>query len=250
MNQPRLSGTVAVITGASSGIGAATARAIASEGATVVVLARRVDRLTELVSDIEATGGSAQAHEVDVTDADAVARAIASIGDEFGRIDILVNNAGFLANTPALEADLADWHQMVDVNINGVLNITHAALPLVAAAPGGVRGIADIVTLSSVAGRRVPRPESNVYSATKHAVTAFSEALRRELAEKQVRVGVVEPGVVRSEMTTGDSKGAPDATQGTPLLAEDIADAIVYMVTRPDHAAVNEILIRPSEQSL
>ncbi|KQS00479.1 oxidoreductase [Williamsia sp. Leaf354] len=250
MTKERLSGTLAVITGASSGIGAATARALASEGATVVVLARRLDRLTELVAEIESTGGTARAREVDVTDADAVSRVIASIGEEFGRIDILVNNAGFLSNRPAVEASLADWHQMVDVNINGVLNTTHAALPLVTAAVGGARDIADIVTISSVAGRRVPRPESNVYSATKHAVTAFSEAIRRELAEKRVRVGVVEPGVVRSEMTTGDSVGAPDATQGAPLLAEDIADAIVYIVTRPAHAAVNEILIRPSEQTL
>ncbi|MGZ8178612.1 SDR family oxidoreductase [Williamsia sp. SKLECPSW1] len=248
MAQGRLTGTVAVITGASSGIGAATARALAGEGATVVLLARRGDRLTEVVDSIESDGGTARALEVDVTDATAVARVIGEVGEEFGRIDVLVNNAGFLANGPALEADLDEWHRMVDVNVNGVLNTTHAALPLVTAAVGGARGVADIVTISSVAGRRVPTPESNVYSATKHAVTAFSEAIRRELTQKQVRVGVVEPGVVRSEMTTGGGKGAPDATQGSPLMAEDIADAIVYMVTRPDHAAVNEILIRPTEQ--
>lgn len=248
MTQGRLTGTVAVITGASSGIGEATAHALAREGSTVVLLARRLDRLTTVVEAIEADGGKARAHEVDVTDASAVAQVVRTIGDEFGCIDILVNNAGFLANGPALEADLDEWHRMVDVNVTGVLNTTHAALPLVTAAVGRARGVADIVTVSSLAGRRVPTPESNVYSATKHAVTAFSEAIRRELVPERVRVGLVEPGIVRSEMTTGGGKGAPDATQGDPLVAEDIADAILYIVTRPDHAAVGEIVIRPSEQ--
>ncbi len=248
MTQGRLTGTVAVITGASSGIGEATAHALAREGATVVLLARRLDRLTEVVGAIEADGGQARAHEVDVTDASAVAEVIGAVGEEFGCIDILVNNAGFLSNGPALEADLDEWHRMVDVNVTGVLNTTHAALPLVTAAVGRARGVADIVTVSSLAGRRVPTLESNVYSATKHAVTAFSEAIRRELVPRRVRVGLVEPGIVRSEMTTGGGKGAPDATQGDPLVAEDIADAILYIVTRPDHAAVGEIVIRPSEQ--
>jgi NADP-dependent 3-hydroxy acid dehydrogenase YdfG len=248
MTQGRLDGTVAVITGASSGIGEATAHALAREGSTVVLLARRRDRLSEVVATIASADGTARAHEVDVTDAGAVADVFATITEEFGRIDILVNNAGFLANGPALEADLADWHRMVDVNVTGVLNTTHAAFPLLTAAVGQVRGVADIVTVSSLAGRRVPTPESNVYSATKHAVTAFSEAIRRELVPKRVRVGLVEPGIVRSEMTTGGGKGAPDATQGDPLVADDIADAIVYIVTRPDHAAVGEIVIRPSEQ--
>ncbi|MGJ0120384.1 SDR family oxidoreductase [Williamsia sp. MIQD14] len=248
MGPARLQDTIAVVTGASSGIGEATARALAAEGATVVVLARRRDRLDEVVTAIGSDGGTAHAHEVDVTDASAVAEVMASIAERFGRIDILVTNAGFLANSLARDADLDDWHRMLDVNIGGVLNATHAALPHVKAAVGGVRGVADIVTVSSLAGRRVPTAESNVYSATKHAVNAFSEALRRELVAARVRVGVVEPGVVRSEMTTGGGKGAPDATTGDPLRADDIADAIVYMVTRPDHAAVNEILIRPTEQ--
>ncbi|WP_045824299.1 SDR family oxidoreductase [Williamsia herbipolensis] len=248
MASARLGETVAVVTGASSGIGEATARALAAEGATVVLLARRRDRLDELVATIGSDGGTAHAHEVDVTDASAVAEVMTSLAEQFGRIDILVNNAGFLANSLARDADLDDWHRMLDVNVGGVLNTTHAALPHVVAAAGDVRGVADIVTVSSLAGRRVPTAESNVYSATKHAVNAFSEALRRELVGERVRVGVVEPGVVRSEMTTGGGKGAPDATTGDPLHAEDIADAIVYMVTRPDHVAVNEILIRPTEQ--
>lgn len=250
MTQERLGGTVAVITGASSGIGEATAHALAREGATVIVLARRADRLVKVVEAIEADGGRAHAHEVDVTDASAVARVMSAVGSEHGRIDVLVNNAGFLSNSPALDADLSEWHRMVDVNVTGVLNTTHAALPLLTAAVGQARGIADIVTVSSLAGRRVPTLESNVYAATKHAVNAFSEAIRRELIGKRVRVGLVEPGIVRSEMTTGGGKGAPDATKGDPLVAADIADAIVYVVTRPEHAAVSEIVIRPSEQHL
>ena len=249
MTTGRLDGTIALLTGASSGIGWASARALASEGATVAVLSRRIDRLHDLVEEIAADGGTARPFEVDVTDADAVGAAVRAVGEEFGRIDVLVNNAGFLANGPAVEADLEDWHRMIDVNVNGVLNTTHAALPYVTAAPNGHRGVADIVTISSVAGRRVPSPSSNVYSATKHAVGAFSEALRQELSSKKIRVGVIEPGVVRTEMTTGGSKGAPDATTGEPLHPEDIAAALVYMVTQPAHAAVNEILVRPTEQS-
>ncbi|MBE7161740.1 MAG: SDR family oxidoreductase [Williamsia herbipolensis] len=244
----RLAGTVAVITGASSGIGEATAHALAREGSTVVLLARRSDRLAAVVDAIESDGGQARSHQVDVTDASAVTEVMRAVDEEFGRIDILVNNAGYLANGPALEADLGDWQRMVDVNVTGVLNTTHAALSLVTQAVGRTRGIADIVTVSSLAGRRVPTLESNVYSATKHAVTAFSEAIRRELVAKHVRVGLVEPGIVRSEMTTGGEKYAPDATQGDPLVAEDIADAILYIVTRPEHVAVGEIVIRPSEQ--
>lgn len=161
---------------------------------------------------------------------------------------MLVNNAGFLANGPAVGADLSDWHRIMDVNVGGVLNLTHAALPYVVIAARGSRGVADIVNLSSVAGRRVPSPSSNVYAASKHAVGAFSEALRQELSSQQVRVGLIEPGVVRTEMTTGGAKNAPDATTGAPLKPDDVAGAIAYMVTQPSHAAVNEILLRPTEQ--
>ena len=250
MTSGRLDGTIALLTGASSGIGWAAARALASEGATVAVLSRRLDRLDDLVQEIAADGGSARPYAVDVADAAAVGAAVRAVGDEFGRIDVLVNNAGFLANGPAVDANLEDWHRMIDVNVNGVLNTTHAALPYVVAAPGARRDVADIVTIGSVAGRRVPSPSSNVYSATKHAVGAFSEALRQELSSKRIRVGLIEPGVVRTEMTTGGGKGAPDATSGEPLHPADVAAALVYMVTQPPHAAVNEILIRPTEQSI
>ncbi|MDV3126498.1 SDR family oxidoreductase [Mycobacterium sp. 21AC1] len=248
MTAGRLNGTIALVTGASSGIGWATALALAAEGATVAALARRLDRLESLVSAVQADGGQAQAHQVDITDAQAVAATVRAVGTQYGRIDVLVNNAGFLANGPALEAELADWHRTIAVNVDGVLNATHAALPYVVDAASGPRGVADIVTVSSIAGRRVPSPSSNVYAASKHAVGAFAEALRQELTSKRVRVGLIEPGVVRTEMTTGGSKGAPDATTGDPLSPKDIADAVVYMVTRPSHAAVNEILIRPTAQ--
>ncbi len=243
-----LVGAVAVVSGASSGIGWATARALSAQGAKTLVLARRIDRLTELVDVIGADGGQASAYEVDVADAAGVERVMRAIGEEHGHIDVLVNNAGFLANGPALGADLSDWHRMMDINVGGVLNLTHAALPYVVSAATGSRGVADIVNVSSVAGRRVPSSSSNVYAASKHAVVAFSEALRQELSSKQVRVGLIEPGVVRTEMTTGEAKNAPDATTGRPLNPDDVAGAITYMVTQPPHAAVNEILLRPTEQ--
>jgi len=243
-----LAGAVAVVSGASSGIGWASARALSAQGAKVMILARRRERLNELVDVIDAGGGQALAYEVDVADAAGSARVIRIIGEEHGQIDVLVNNAGFLANGPAVGADLSDWHRMMDINVGGVLNLTHAALPYLVSAASGSRGVADIVNMSSIAGRRVPAPGSNVYAATKHAVGAFSEALRQELSGRQVRVGLIEPGVVRTEMTTGGAKNAPDATAGRPLHPDDVASAITYMVTRPPHAAVNEILLRPTEQ--
>lgn len=240
-----LENTTAVITGASSGIGAATARVLVGLGARVALLARRRERLTELERELnDSHPGSARAHAVDVTEQQSVA-------DEFGHIDILVNAAGVGTWAPAVESRLSDWRAMVNVNIDGVLTSTHAALPYLTRAANSERGIADIVSVSSIAGRRVPGPNSNVYAATKHAVNAFSEALRRELAEQHVRVGLVEPGIVTTEMTTTGEKYAPDARNPSGLgflQAEDIADAIGYMLTRPRHAAINEIMIRPTEQ--
>ena len=244
--------TTAVITGASSGIGAATANTLAGLGATVALLARREDRLTELAREInQQSPDAARAYAVDITDEAAVARTMEAVARDCGGIDILVNCAGVATWAPAREAKLSDWRNMVDININGVLTSTHAVLPYLTKAADGDRGIADIVNVSSIAGRRVPGVNSNVYSATKHAVNAFSEALRRELAEQHVRVGLIEPGLVTTEMTTTGAKYAPDTSNPSGLgflEAEDIADAIGYMVTRPRHATINEILIRPTEQ--
>ena len=241
----RLDGVVALVTGASSGIGAATARALAAEGATVAALARRRERLEALVAGI---GGGASAHEADLTDDDAVLAAVADVVERHGRIDVLVNNAGYGSMVPARAADLAQWRAMIDVNVTGVLAVTHAALEHLVDAAGGPRGVADVVTISSVAGRKVSAPAAGVYAASKHAVGAFSEGLRQELAEHHVRVGLVEPGLVRTELTEGGGGPAvPDSALGI-LEAEDIADAVVYMVTRPPRTAVNEMLVRPIEQ--
>lgn len=245
----RLDGTMAVVTGASSGIGEATARALAGEGAHVALFARRRDRLEDLAREI---GDAASVHEVDVSDADAVREAVDTVARERGRIDVLVNNAGYGTMDPALSADLAEWQTMVDVNLGGVLATTHAAVAHLTEAARGERGIADVVTVSSVAGRVVTGPGSNVYAATKHAVGAFCEALRQELGEKHVRVGLVEPGLVETELTTSGRENTPDATSASELgviEAGDIADAIVHMVTRPRRTAVNEMLVRPVEQA-
>ena len=244
----RLDGTTAVVTGASSGIGEATARALAAEGARVALWARRRDRLEQLAKEI---GDLASVHEVDVTDADAVRTAVEAVVTDHGAIDVLVNNAGYGSMEPALSADLSQWRTMVDVNVGGVLATTHAALAYLTAAAQGPRGIADVVTVSSVAGRKVAFPAANVYAATKHAVGAFSEALRQELAEHHVRVGLVEPGLVRSELTeaNGASQDAEERLELGLMEPEDIADAVVYMVTRPRRTAVNEILVRPTEQT-
>ena len=244
----RLDGTIAVVTGASSGIGEATARALVAEGATVALLARRRDKLEDLAAEL---GERAEVREVDVTDADAVREAVEGVVRDRGRLDVLVNNAGYGTMDPALEADLAEWRKMVDVNLTGVLATTHAAVSHLTEAARGPRGVADVVTVSSVAGRTVNGPGSNVYAATKHAVNAFSEALRQELGPKHVRVGLVEPGLVDTELTNSGRENTPDASSASELgvlEAQDIADAVVYMVTRPRRTAVNEMLIRPTEQ--
>ncbi|RKR07286.1 NADP-dependent 3-hydroxy acid dehydrogenase YdfG [Kushneria sinocarnis] len=244
----------AVITGASSGIGAATAEALAARGATVVLLARREGRVSELQERINERGqGRVLAHGLDVTDSAAVTAVFERIAHDTGGIDMLVNCAGIGSWAPALEADLADWHAMVETNVTGVLTTTHAALPHLAAAADGRRGIADIVTISSVGGRKVTGPNSNVYAATKHAVNAFTEALRQDFTRRHIRAGLIEPGIVTTEMTTSGERYAPDARNASEygaLAPEDVADAVVYMVSRPRHAAINEIMLRPTEQTV
>lgn len=249
----RLDGTVALVTGASSGIGAATAEALAAEGALVVAAARRKDRLDELVATIVAAGGSAVAAEVDVTDQAAAAALVEGVVADHGRLDIVINNAGVMLNGPAVGAPLDEWERMVDLNVKGLLYVAHAALPhLLEAAAGEPRGVADLVNVSSVAGR-VARAGSGVYNLTKHGVGAFSESLRQEVTERHVRVALVEPGAVatelashmREEIRAGFAKRFLD----TEILeAVDIAESIAFVVTRPRRMAVNEILIRPTEQ--
>jgi NADP-dependent 3-hydroxy acid dehydrogenase YdfG len=249
-----LHGTVALVTGASSGIGEATAVALAAAGATVAVVARRVDRLEDLAGRIRNAGGRALVVELDVTDADAARAAVDHVAAELGRIDTLVNNAGVMLLGPAADAPWEEWRRMVDLNLTGLLAVAHAALPhLVRAAADAPRQVADLVNISSVAGR-VARSGSSVYNATKFGVGAFSESLRQEFSPKHVRVSVIEPGAVATELTDHIRDGVRDQVRGRfagveRLLSEDIADAIAYVVTRPRRTAVNEILIRPTEQA-
>jgi len=249
--EPVLKGTVALVTGASSGIGAATASVLAARGAAVALAARRKDRLDALAADIRKQGGTALVLECDVTDqeqaADAVARAVA----ELGRLDTLINNAGVMLLGPVAGAPLSEWQRMVDLNVLGLLYCAHAALPhLLQAAQDAPRQVADMVNISSVAGRAA-RNGNGVFSLTKFGIGAFSESLRQELAGRYVRVSLVEPGATATELASHNRPEILESIRsqfGQRMQAEDIADAIGYIVTRARHVAVNEMLIRPTEQ--
>lgn len=249
-----LSGTVALVTGASSGIGAATARALAAEGAAVALVARRAGRLGALAAEIESVGGRAISVPADVTDAEQARAAVTAAVEAWGRLDTLVNNAGLLRMGAATEAPLSEWEELVAVNVSGVLHVTHAALRhLVAAGADSPRGVADVVTISSTGGR-VARPGTAVYSLTKFGVNAFSEGLRQELIGARVRVGIVGPGTVDTEINDHLPEQAREAfarnTAGiVKLRPDDVADAVRYMVTRDRRVAVNEILVRAAEQT-
>ena len=250
----RLDGTVALVTGASSGIGEATALALAADGATVALLARRKDRLDELTARIESAGGAALAVPADVSDQPQAAAAVERVVDRLGRLDTVVNNAGLMLIGAAADADPTDWDTMLSVNVAGLLYVTRAALPhLIAAAADSPRGVADVVNISSTAGR-VARPGTAVYSLTKFGVGAFSEAVRQEVLDKRVRVGLVEPGTVQTEITDNLSAADREAIERrspgmVKLEPGDIADAVVYMVTRDRRVAVNEMLVRSAEQT-
>jgi NADP-dependent 3-hydroxy acid dehydrogenase YdfG len=249
-----LANTVALVTGASSGIGAATAQALAAHGAAVALLARRADRLTELKAEIESAGGTALLVPADVTDAEQVSGAVQRVVAELGRLDTLVNNAGTMQMGTAAEASLQDWDDMVAVNVQGVLYATRTALPhLIDAAADSPRGVADVVTISSTAGW-VARPGTAVYALTKFGVNAFSEGIRQELIGKRVRVGVVGPGTVDTEIFTHLAESSRETferqTAGmVKLRSEDIADAVLFMVTRHRRVAVNHMLVRAAEQT-
>jgi NADP-dependent 3-hydroxy acid dehydrogenase YdfG len=246
----KLDGTVALVTGASSGIGEATARALAAEGAAVAIVARRKDRLDALAADIERDGGRALVIEADITDQAQAVGSVQRTVDELGRLDITINNAGVMLLGPIVDAPTEEWDRMIALNVQGLLYVAHASLPhLIRAAERDPRHVADMVNVSSVAGRRVGAG-GGVYQMTKWGVGTFSEALRQEVTERRVRVSLVEPGAtateladhVREEVRSNLSSGED------PLHAEDIADAILYIVTRPRRVGVNEILIRPTEQ--
>ena len=235
---------VALVTGASSGIGEATALALAAEGARVALAARRTDRINALADKL---GDSAIALELDVTDEGQCRNAVAATAEAFGRLDIVLNNAGVMLLGKIEGADTEDWRRMISTNVLGLMYMTHAALPHLLETKG------SLVQVSSVAGR-VARLGSGAYNASKWAVNAFSESLRQEVTSRGVRVVVIEPGMVATEL--GDHITDPRAKaalqqrreQMTPMESEDIARAVLYAVTQPPHVAVNEILLRPTDQ--
>jgi clavulanate-9-aldehyde reductase len=239
-----LDNKVALVTGASSGIGEATALALAAEGARVALAARRTDRVSALVDKL---GDAAIGVQLDVTDEGQCRNAVAATVEAFGGLDIVINNAGVMLLGKIEGADTEDWRRMMSTNVLGLMYVTHAALPHLLERKG------DLVNISSVAGR-VARVGSGGYNASKWAVNAFSESLRQEVTARGVRVVLIEPGMVATEL--GDHITDAEAKAGlekrkqtmTPMQAEDIARAVVYAVTQPPHVAINEILVRPTDQ--
>jgi len=250
--EKKLVGTVALVTGASSGIGEATARSLASHGADVALVARRTERIEALAEELRQSGARALPIEADVSDREQAEAAVVQAAAELGRLDLVVNNAGVMLLGPILDSPVEEWEQMIEVNLLGLLYVSKAALPhLLAAAEAEPRRVSDLVNISSVAGR-VARSGSGVYNATKHGVGAFSESLRQEVTRRHLRVSLIEPGAVTTELA---QQNRPEIQAMIKkmfdierLRAEDIADAVAYVVTRPRHVAVNEMLVRPTEQ--
>ncbi|UQN08867.1 SDR family oxidoreductase [Deinococcus sp. QL22] len=244
----KLSGKIALVTGASSGIGAATALALAQEGAAVALVARRQDRLEQLAQSIQEAGGRAAVIVADIAQPEQARNAVAQTVSQLGGLDILVNNAGLMLLGPVAGADPDDWHRMMDLNVLALMHLTQAAVAVMKPKQSG-----HIVNISSVSGRGAS-PTSAGYSATKWAVGGFSEGLRQEVRLDRIRVTVIEPGVVATELTDHithqDTKTTYESRISTmvPLEAEDIAAAVVYAVTQPERVNVNQLLIRPLDQ--
>lgn len=240
-----LDGKVVLVTGASSGIGEATALALSAEGARLAVGARRADRLAALAGKAP---GEVLALDLDVTDQESVRSAVAATVDRFGGLDVLVNNAGVMLSGPIAGADTTEWTRMVETNLLGSMYAVHAALPHLLERRG------TVLQVSSTSGR-IASVGSGVYAATKFGVNAFSEALRQEVAAQGVRVVLVEPGFTSTELVDHITDPAIQAAAQQmasamrTLQPEDIANTVVYALTQPDHVAVNEILIRPTDQT-
>ena len=243
-----LTGKIAIVTGASSGIGEATALALAAEGAKVALVARRADRLEALTKRIQASGGEALALVADISDDTQAHDIVHKTQAVWGKVDILINNAGVMLLGAIDGADTEDWRRMINTNVLGLMYATHAALPIMKEQQQG-----HIVNISSVAGR-VANAGSGVYNASKWAVGAFSESLRKEVYKDNIRVTIIEPGLVATELpqhiTNPAAKEVAKNFYGsvTNLESEDIAAAIIYALSQPARVNVNEILIRPTEQ--
>ncbi|HSR66166.1 MAG TPA: SDR family NAD(P)-dependent oxidoreductase [Xanthomonadaceae bacterium] len=244
----RLDGRIALVTGASSGIGEATAVALAEAGAKVAVVARRRDRLDALAARLAPFGAEPLVLAADLLDEHAAQQVVHEAERHFGRLDILVNNAGVMYLEPVAEADLGRWRRMLELNVLSLIASTQAAL-------AGMRARRDghVVNVSSTAGR-IANPNAAAYSATKFGVVAFSEALRREVCADNIRVSVIEPGVVQTELRDHIGHAATQANLNAwadsmrQLQSEDVAEAIVFCVSRPPHVNINELLMRPTDQ--
>lgn len=247
-----LSGRIAVVTGASSGIGEASAEHLAELGARVVVLARRAERLDDLVARIEKNGGQAQALAVDVTDAGAVRAAAARVATQLGGADLLFNNAGVMLPAPVEELATDQWQRQIDLNITGLMNVIAAFTPqLVKAA--GERGVADLVNTSSIAAQNI-FPNFAVYSATKAYVTHLSRHLRAELGSQNVRVSAIEPGIVGTELQSHvTDAGALEWLEGSKeamewLTPQDVAQTVGFLASLPSRVNLQQVTIMPTRQ--
>ena len=244
-----IDGKVVVITGASSGLGEATARLLAAQGARVVLGARRVDRIQAVADELTGSGGTALAVATDVTHYDQVKRLVDAAVQTYGRIDVMINNAGLMPHSPLERIKIDDWNQMIDVNIKGVLYGIAAALPYMKEQKAG-----HIINVSSVAGHKV-RPGGVVYAATKHAVRALSEGLRMEVKPYHIRTTVISPGAVATELLNSITE--PDVAENThqfydefALPADSFARMVAFAISQPEEVDVNEILFRPTRQEL
>jgi NADP-dependent 3-hydroxy acid dehydrogenase YdfG len=247
-SRPSFAGHVSLVTGASSGIGEGVARALAAEGATVVVAARRQDRLTKLVDEITTEGGTAHAVALDVSDAASIATCMRTIAERCGRLDSVVNSAGVMLSARTAEAKLADWRAMFETNIMGLMAVTHAAFALMIEQDAG-----HVVNISSVSAR-LANPGSPAYAATKAAVNTFSESLRKEGTGYNIRVTVVSPGIVETELFEHAADAATRARfqsmleMVTPLTPADVGASVVFALSQPPHVSINEIVLRPTKE--
>jgi NADP-dependent 3-hydroxy acid dehydrogenase YdfG len=248
MNNNKIEGKIVVITGASSGLGESTARLLSAQGASVVLGARRVDRLRSLVDELTGSGGKALSVSTDVTYLDQVKKLVDAAVQTYGRIDVMINNAGLMPQSPLERLKVDEWNQLIDVNIKGVLYGIAAALPYMKQQKAG-----HIINVSSVAGHKVG-PGFAVYAATKHAVRALSEGLRQEVKPYNIRTTVISPGAVATELpnitTETDIAEKVRKSYEIAIPAESFARAVAFAISQPDEVDVNEILFRPTRQML